>query len=511
MKVKLTHKRSIWILLIAGIAFHFVSLVIENFFYPNFYWDNLLIHTAVEIAGTIICIYSATFLISLYNLKTINFSGIFISTSLISMGILDGFHALYEPGEKFVFLHSISTFLGGFFLSLIYFKSQLKHLFKVFIFLSISVPITIGIYVALPSTAVPQMLINNEFSTIAKILNIGGGVLFFLGGYKFYFGNSSNKTKYELLFFALFILVGLAAAMFQSSSLFSFTWWGWHFLRVIAYFFALGYIIISYKEQNQNLLSINAELEIANQKINYQNEQLIQKNKNLEQMVYITSHDLQEPLNTIVNFSEIIKKRVDLSLDNVTQKSFGYLIQAAETMGTLIHSLLEYSKIGQDANLTFFDTQKTVYEVLKVKSEEITEINATFKSFDLPQILGYEKEFKLLINQLVSNAIKYRKKDEPLQVQISFTQNSEELTFSVNDNGIGIPKEKVTEVFKIFKRLHRKNEVEGVGIGLALCEKIINLFGGKIWVESEIGIGSCFKFTIPNLKNTEIDSRSNFN
>jgi len=273
--MKINHRIVIWLLFILGIITHFSLIYIENLWLPSWIWSNELLHTAIEISGCIISIFSAIFLYFLYKSKAINFSGIIISASLISMGILDGYHAITPPGNTFVFLHSTATFMGGIFLSLLIFKKQLKPYPLELIFSAVAISFLVCIYVFIFKENVPNMLIETKFTDIAVLLNVGRGILFFIGAIQFYFlRNKKANSIYEFLFLVIFILIGLAAVMFFKSSLFSLSWWGWHFLRLIAFSFAFGFFFISYLEQQHELITTNRNLEKANNLIKFNNEEL---------------------------------------------------------------------------------------------------------------------------------------------------------------------------------------------------------------------------------------------
>ncbi|MFC5684102.1 sensor histidine kinase [Flavobacterium sp. MAHUQ-51] len=223
------------------------------------------------------------------------------------------------------------------------------------------------------------------------------------------------------------------------------------------------------------------------------------KNKELEQFAYIASHDLQEPLRSLTNFSELIKSeyqgKVDENLDIYTEFIYG----ASSRMRDLVKGLLDYTRIGKEKELQEIDCNKIISDVLIDMNFLIKDKKATITIDKLPQVQGYGTELRLLFQNLIGNALKYVKTDITPSIHISVKNQEKNWTFSIRDNGIGIDKNYQEKIFQIFKRLHNRNEYEGTGIGLAHCKKIVELHGGIIWVESEGNNGSTFYFTIPKI------------
>ncbi|MDR3713657.1 MAG: ATP-binding protein [Puia sp.] len=225
--------------------------------------------------------------------------------------------------------------------------------------------------------------------------------------------------------------------------------------------------------------------------------ELESKNKELEQFAYVASHDLQEPLRTISSFVELLKKQYRGRLDENADKYIDYTIQASDRMKTLIKDLLDYSRIGREKESRPVDTDALLKEVIADLDKSIRENEASVEGFDLPVINAYRTELKLLFQNLVANSIKFRRPGIPPQVTIRAEQKNGLLEFSFRDNGIGIEEKFQDRIFIIFQRLHTRSEYEGSGIGLAHCKKIVEIHGGRLWVESTPGQGSTFYFTLP--------------
>lgn len=223
---------------------------------------------------------------------------------------------------------------------------------------------------------------------------------------------------------------------------------------------------------------------------------LEQKNRELEQFAYIASHDLQEPLRTTSSFVDLLRQQYEGRLDEPGDKYLVYITQAVNRMQVLINDLLRYSRIGRKITLVMVDCNLLLKEVLADLNTAIQEEQAIITTANLPELNGYDTELKMLFQNLISNSIKFRKKEVPPQIKISATQSEKGWTFAFADNGIGIEERYYERIFIPFQRLHTWHEYEGSGIGLAHCKKIVELHGGNIWVESVAGEGSTFYFTI---------------
>lgn len=226
-------------------------------------------------------------------------------------------------------------------------------------------------------------------------------------------------------------------------------------------------------------------------------QKLEQKNRELEQFAYIASHDLQEPLRTVKSFINIINEESEAELSDNTITYFNYINQSINRMSEMVKGLLEYSRVNNRQEYEKVDTNTVVDEVVADLSSQIKTENAQVIYSGLPEILIYRVSFRMLIQNLISNAIKFRKPDIAPVVQIVAKKEDQFWKFCISDNGIGIDAKYQERIFVLFQRLHNRSTYEGTGIGLSLCQKIVHLHGGNIWVESDGQNGSKFFFTIP--------------
>jgi len=269
-------------------------------------------------------------------------------------------------------------------------------------------------------------------------------------------------------------------------------------------------LIIANKElafQNEEKEKRAAELMIANKELVFQNEEkekraaeLMIANKELEQFSYIASHDLQEPLRTVSNYMQVFEEDYLEQLDDNARKYLHSVNNATQRMSVLIKALLDFSRLGRNTRLTKVDIKKLIYDVMADLDTMIKASNAAIEVAEMPQLNVYEIEMRQLFQNLIINAIKFRKKDTQPEIRISSDKINEKWRFSVSDNGIGIAPVHFERVFNIFQRLQTNENYEGNGIGLANCKKIVQLHQGEIWVESNRGQGTSLHFTIPILK-----------
>ena len=260
-------------------------------------------------------------------------------------------------------------------------------------------------------------------------------------------------------------------------------------------FQAIGRDITERKIAEEILKSKMDELVVINKKL----EQLASDNQELEQYAYLASHDLKEPLRTVENFIQLLTEDYSSQLDAQAHKYLDTIVASINRMNILIKTLLEFSRLGVNKKLTKVDCRVLLDEVIADLNSVITSTDAVIQISDMPHLNLYESEMRQLFQNLIANAIKFRKKDVQPVVKIFCEKTKESWQFSVRDNGIGIAPEHFKRVFEIFQRLHAGKEYEGSGIGLANCRKIVKMHLGEIWIESTVGEGTSFYFTIQNL------------
>jgi PAS domain S-box-containing protein len=226
--------------------------------------------------------------------------------------------------------------------------------------------------------------------------------------------------------------------------------------------------------------------------------ELQRANRDLEQFAYSASHDLQEPLRTVKIYSELLTKRYRDKLDGEASRFVTYLRNGATRMETLLRDLLAYSQVANlERPAEMADAQRALADALSNLTSAISETGAVVTSDPLPSVPVHSTHLEQLFQNLIGNAIKYRSPERAPAVHVAAKRHGGNWVFAVTDNGIGIDSEYNETIFGLFKRLHTNDEYAGTGIGLALCQRIVDRYHGRIWVESEPGLGSTFRFTLP--------------
>jgi PAS domain S-box-containing protein len=248
---------------------------------------------------------------------------------------------------------------------------------------------------------------------------------------------------------------------------------------------------------------IDLQLKQLNQSLEKKAAELSAANNELEQFAYIASHDLQEPLRMVSSFLQLLEKRIAGQLDDTTKKYIYFAVDGANRMKNLIQDLLEFSRTGiNKESFTEVDCNEVLNRVCELYTLKIREKGALLVIKPLPVIKGNQMQIQQVFQNLVGNALKYCNPKQP-EIEVGCEDKNDSWQFYVKDNGIGIDTKFFIKIFTLFQRLHDKTEYAGTGIGLSICKKIVGLHGGRIWVESEVGKGSIFYFTIPKNVNYE--------
>ena len=248
------------------------------------------------------------------------------------------------------------------------------------------------------------------------------------------------------------------------------------------------------KERTAELMNTNELLHQEVLERKKVEKELLRANEDLQQFAYVASHDLQEPLRMVTNYTQLIEKRYKEKLDNDATEFISFAVEGAKRMNQLINALLSYSKVNtHKKEPEIQELNDIIKDVLANLELLITEKNVKFEISKLPALKVEHAQMIQLFQNLISNAIKYK----GTEIKIFAEQKENEWLFSVTDNGIGIDSQYYDRVFIIFQRLHSREEFAGTGMGLSICKKIVESHGGKIWIDSELGKGSTFFFTIP--------------
>lgn len=222
-------------------------------------------------------------------------------------------------------------------------------------------------------------------------------------------------------------------------------------------------------------------------------------NRDLERFAYVVSHDLAEPLRMISSFVQLIDEEFGDALDDRGREYVGFVLDGSRRMRTLIDDLLEYSRIGaEDLAFERVDLREVATRVLAVLQPAIDEAAADVVVADLPELTADTIKVELVLRNLVGNAVKFRREDEPPRVTVAAERSGDAWRVTVADNGIGVDERHSERVFEMFQRLHTRDRFPGTGVGLAICRRIVELHGGRIWLEPNAPHGTRFHFTLPD-------------
>jgi PAS domain S-box-containing protein len=261
---------------------------------------------------------------------------------------------------------------------------------------------------------------------------------------------------------------------------------------------------ITHLKQTEKLLKKSEEMaRIHLEKLERTLKDLRRSNEDLQQFAYVASHDLQEPLRMVTIYTQLLERKYKGLLDSTADDYINFIVDAAKRMQSLIEDLLTYSRITTRAKEFKLTNMNKVLEQSLLNLKTLIDENKAFITADpLPEVMVDASQFIQVFQNLVGNAIKFRSIETP-KIKITAQKSEDEWTFQVKDNGIGIKPKYHERIFEVFQRLHQRDEYPGTGIGLAICKKTVERHGGRIWIESKIGKGSTFYFTIPRTDRFE--------
>ncbi|MHB8790133.1 MAG: PAS domain S-box protein [Desulfobulbaceae bacterium] len=251
------------------------------------------------------------------------------------------------------------------------------------------------------------------------------------------------------------------------------------------------------KVAEKRILILNQSLQHSIQQLAISNRELERSNQDLQQYAYIISHDLQEPLRTISSFVQLLSRRYQGKLDAKADTFINFTVEGAAHMQRLLTDLLQFSRVGGgELHLEKVSLESVLAKTVLHLRTAIEESGARIEFETLPEVLADETQLNTLLQNLLSNALKFRG-DEPPLIHVSATREDDEWIVCIRDNGIGLDPQFAERIFLIFQRLHRREEYAGTGIGLAICKRVVERHGGRIWVESAPGRGAAFYFSLP--------------
>ena len=272
------------------------------------------------------------------------------------------------------------------------------------------------------------------------------------------------------------------------------------FIVIILSWFVLGSAVIHRFHRREVVLIENQlrEIQTVEKRLEQRTQELERSNKDLVQFAYVASHDLRAPVRAIKSFSQILERDYRDKLDEEANECLDFIVTGAGRLETLINDLLAYSRVDtQGKAFVPVDTSEVLDQVVGDLRLDIEDSQAEITRDALPVVVADASQMTQLFQNLISNAIKFQG-PEPPKVHVAARKEDDGWIFSVKDNGIGIEAQHTERIFAMFQRLHTQDEYPGTGMGSAICKKIVERHGGNIWVQSEVGMGSTFYFSIPS-------------
>jgi signal transduction histidine kinase len=294
--------------------------------------------------------------------------------------------------------------------------------------------------------------------------------------------NPTESTYYFISFFTLFIFIYGIITIFERGQ---------------------ELIINKLREQKKLLEAQQLEIIQKNNELKIIEEQLLLSNKELEHFAFVASHDMKEPLRMIGMYTQLTQKKLNGQLEASTMEYMNYVTDGVSRMQNLLNDLLQYSRLNKNQKDKKAVNMNNIVAVVTHNLQvSIRDTHTEIISEPLPILTASISEMTQLFQNLVANSIKFRQIDVFPKIEIGIKDEAENYVFSFKDNGIGIEEKYKERVFNVFEKLHNHSEYEGSGIGLSTCRKIVQNMGGKIWIESEFGVGTTFYFTLPKGKES---------
>jgi signal transduction histidine kinase len=530
------------ILLISGVV-PFVLISVASGFPATCQLHHEAFHAVMETLGCMMALGIAGFLLMRQAEKGNEYK-LWPACAMLSMAILDAFHASVTPGREFVCLHSVAQFVGGVLIAMIWLPERFAKTA-----LARELPKALaaacglfGILSLLFPDSLPAMLNHGQFTFIPQLLNLAGGVLFLAGlayfARRFSMGSPVSRPSWprrieavpasnrgleargtcrdrdnmHLLFTAYCLLFAVAGLTFRLSGLWGVGWWLSHVVRLAGYVVAFAYVSINTSAEYLRLTETIAERERAEKKLEELNshlesavDDLERANKELQNFAHIAAHDLKTPLRAIGTLAAWLSTDYADKFDEQGKEQVALLVTKAKQMTALVDEVLRYSRLGREnSKAEQVDLNAVVSAVIKeVAPPENIEVSV---EDGLPTLLCGRTHLVQIFQNLIGNAVKYMDKPKGW-IRVGCTEQDGFWTFSVSDDGPGIERRYFEKIFQMFQTLGPRDGPESTGIGLAIVKKLVELNGGRVWVESQPGEGTTFFFILPKRMGVERAAR----
>ena len=488
-----------------------ISVVPELIFKMQDKWVSILAHSFMESVGATIAFIMSVILF--IRAKSINNSKYLImSAAFFSMGLIDGIHSIVEPGNNFVYSHTVASLVGGLFLSLLWckrFNTWALNNISIFVATVLMLILALIMPMAVESwNFIPPMLDNNfNFTSETVFLNVLAGILFIIGSVKFLKDYLVDKEFENILFFILVLFFGVAEMIFKFSNVWHYEWWLWHVMRLISYVVVLYYLAFEFRKSMILLENSLSEIKHTKEELEVQKCKAEEANQAKSEFLANMSHELRTPLNAILGFSQLISRDQETPLKQLDHLKI--INNAGEHLLTMINEILDLSKIEagkMQLDIDSFDIHALLHEV-----SDLISLRAKEKGIDLRLELDQEldqyvkcdisKIRHILIN-ILGNAVKFTSQGAIILRAKSTSYNHDsmkrKIIIEVEDSGIGIPYAMQEKIFEPFIQEGKLSKgLNGTGLGLSIAKRMIELMDGQMHLKSTPGKGSNFWFEVP--------------
>ena len=482
------------------------SAILFDLYLDSERWANEPLHSLVEGVGSFSAIVLALFILIMRRSEQLRPGYIWVATTLMGMGLLDGFHAGIQPGPAFVWLHSVATLMGGLTFALVVLPEHLSAAPRLRIapYLMAAVSVALGIGSILRPDLIPAMTRDGAFTPIAEWLNLLGGAGFIVAWVHFAWGGGGEEQPERLLLANHCLLFGMAGLLFHFSALWDATWWLWHGVRLMAYLVILWFFLNIYHSNVIRLRESERALRIAIARAEASDRAKSQFLANM-------SHELRTPMHVILSFAELGRGKASNAKPEQLERYFENIHTSGERLLRLLNDLLDLSKLEAGRMELRLQPQR-LDRLAREMIEEIAPL-AEEKGIQLELVEGSTREAHCdaermlqVLRNLVGNAIKFSPERHPIRIvigDITPTQGEPSrgdtaLELRVEDEGIGIPPKELEQVFDKFTQSSKTlSGSGGTGLGLAICKEIVEGHHGTIRAENNPRGGATFIVVLP--------------
>lgn len=468
---------------------------------PGERWEKVPLHSVMEAVGVLAAWLLAGLILQLPRTASEAASRrVWMACGLVTIGILDLFHAAVPPGNLFVWLHSMSLLVGGFLFALVWVPVPRLWLHRHAVTFSVAFLAAAFAFLSVQfANSIPGMVADSGFTLTATLINVAGGGLFFIAVIRFLVAGDPAAGREDIVFATLALLFALSGILFETSRLWNAEWWLWHLVRLFAYLLTAAYILHLFQSIQARLQQTNEALqqEIGRRKRDQEmllvkSRELQRMNEELESFAYVASHDLKAPLRGVANLALMIDEDASGSLDEENRRRLCLLRERIRVLDGIIEGLLSYARLGRTQDRGCPVVLDAVLEQL-VAELEIPRGFRVEVVKPLPTLYAAPLDVRQIFQNLVTNAIAHHDRPEG-HVWISAAEDSDMWSIEVADDGPGIPSSERPNIFQMFTTSAGGTHT---GIGLAIVRKLVLANGGDIEVFDRVPHGTVFRVHWP--------------